>query len=390
MTTNHFDHLRYVLFGIVIGTAASLWLDRHKSDGIYFVKDHHSVFPLAPDEYDILIKHMNHRGSIAPNSNERCLYFPSHWNFADMEMQAICNMHPRLFHSRFIAACLFGHDRLACKGTLARLAKQFLDPTVVSAYLPISWTLEEYNSIKNETRPDDLLIAKTNLQRQVATTIFSAKDLPSLSDLKAQQTIILQKLLDNPLCVKQHKVTLRIYVLMYVSSTRRSLWRYSDGFVYYSEKPFDRLSQSNDAQVASGYSGRHVYDDRPLTVHELWRSLGPDISRQYSGDIDKCLRETIGTLMMNQNVIKDVKIGSFQLFGCDIFIKDMTAKSASTAVLLEVNKAPDLTYKSERDGQLKRGLVQNMWQLLSQGQLLDLGNLSISDEVQDSRMWLTL
>ena len=396
------DLVASVIFGLAFGVGLAYFFDGPQRPAICFVKDAASPFPIHPDDLACLTDRLNLSGRDRINfdADTICIYFPSHWNFADIELGALKKGAPQFFHHRFISACLLGHDRLACKGNLARLC---MTRPSASYFVPESWTEETWSKIKQTDglSEDQLLIAKTNLQRQTATAIFKVRDLPEMPALKEAQVVVIQRLLTDPLCIDRLKVTLRVYALVFVSSSQRRVWRFTNGFVYYSSQAHKDTSLDLASQVASGYNDREVYDTRPLTLDDLWRYIPALDAVRYTESIDKCLQQTIGALIADQHVIEDVPKGSFQLFGCDIFLKNQDHSNSNSnrtvlgpasalAILLEVNKAPDLTYKSQRDGQVKRSLMYHMWTLLSQPSLLNL-KLSSNDDIDQSNdMWVTL
>ena len=406
MSSQHSGIILSSLAGVFTGVCIAYsveHLERRRITAAHFVKDPSSPFPIHPDELDIMVHGFKMTcASNFMNGIKKCIFVPTHWNFADMELRALRNMRPDLFNTTVLSVCLLGHDFIACKGSLARLSRKYLTDEAYQNYLPASWPVETWLDLHTQIQqkkvdPDSLFIVKTNLQRQTSTFIYRAQDLPLPDDLKREQAVVIQSLLSNPLCVDERKVTLRVYVLCFVSRSQRRMWRFSNGFVYYSNSSYKDRSDELDSQIASGYGDRDVYETRPLTLHDLWKSFSGAISWRYSHDIDACLKATIGNLLQQKDIIEDIPQGSYQIFGCDIFLKDYdkcSSTSQSLAMLLEVNKAPDLTYKSYKDGALKRSLMRKMWLLVSRPDLLDiprsenlLDDLD-EDEIEDT--WLSL
>ena len=356
----------------------------------YFVKHDVSRYPIPEDELRILFDTFQLKKEQYPDyarKTSKCILFPIDWTFADRELRCVANTHSDFFHHNLISACLMNHDMITCKATLARLSKNLL-PKKSLEHLPKSWLLDELHTIPKLAGV--LLIAKTNRQRQSSTLIFDSSDVPELQKLHDNGIVVVQELIKSPFCIGDRKTTLRVYVLAFVSSSKRTIWRYSNGFIYYSDADYDKSLSTTSAQVASGYSDRTVYDTRPLTLNDLWKTLSRCESAEMSAEIDNCIKNTIGLHIRNENVIQTIPQGSFQLFGCDVLIQNN--EQPFKAFLLEVNKAPDLTYKSERDGQLKRNLINDMWRILAEPAYLNL--LSCNDHIHlqrsDNDTWLTL
>lgn len=361
---------------------------------ICIIKNPASLYPIHPDEQMILTEHLGLRAFDSYDTipdwrkkSHRFIYYPTDWQFADAEVKALQLREPQAFRRSMILPCLIDHDQLACKAALILNVKHLLGKDALK-YLPRSWSLQEWQS-EQSNESDFMCIAKTNLQRQCATMLFHASEAPTIDDMHKKGIVVVQALEKRPLCIKELKTTLRVYVLMFKSHGATHIWRYSDGFVYYTPLIYMEDSDEIKRQVASGYIDRSVYETRPLTMHDLWRSMSPNEAQSYSVQIDLCLQSTLGALLRHTHLLKGTPNGAFQLFGCDVLLKD---SSTEPAVLLEVNKLPDLGYKSEKDGQLKRAMLKQMWHILSSPHLLGLQCHQNAEHMadNDNRMWLNL
>ena len=386
------------LVGFAVGFYIGGWLleDQSMLQRICVIKNPASLYPIHPDEQIILTEHLGLRAFDSYDAvpewrkkSHRFIYYPTDWQFADAEVKALQLREPQAFRRSMILPCLIDHDQLACKAALILNVKNLLGKDAMK-YLPRSWSLQEWQSEQSTDNKFDLMcIAKTNLQRQCATMLFHASEAPSLEEMHKHGIVVVQALESRPLCIKELKTTLRVYVLMFKSHGAIHIWRYSDGFVYYTPLSYVEDSDDIKRQVASGYIDRAVYDTRPLTMHDLWRSMSVNEAQSYARQIDLCLQSTLGALLRHTQLLKGTPSGAFQLFGCDILLKD---NSTEPAVLLEVNKLPDLGYKSERDGQLKRAMLKQMWHILSSPHLLGLQYHQNAEHMadNDNRMWLNL
>lgn len=370
-------------------------------ESMYFVQKQETLYPLNADDVSVLkdLFGLRKRNDVSSKIKAKCIYFPADWTFASQEILALRNcMNTAHFDRSLISACIINHDALACKASLVQSVGQHFGPEGMK-YLPRSWTLDEWSKDYTALMARKEIthyIAKTNQQRQCATTLFSSSNMPSPTELAKSGAVIIQEMLPEPLCILNRKTTLRVYLLIVITRNRRAVYRYSDGFVYYGNAPYEKGSNDPKIEVASGYIDRKVYDTRPLTVHDLWQSMSRDDADMYSHAIDMSLQNTVGNLVHNTSLLSGTPCGAFQLFGCDVFLR---AKPLTTghvhplAILLEVNKLPDLTHKSARDGELKKMLIRQMWELLMQPNALDLrapkAVQTLSGDTQN-RQWLLL
>ncbi len=238
--------------------------------------------------------------------------------------------------------------------------------------VPMTYVLENKDDVKlleNNYDKSKLFILKKNVQRQEGIKITN--DINEILENK-NEYILAQELIQNPYLIKGRKINLRVYVLVVCIKDRYKVFMYNDGFMYYTKELFKKNSINNDNNVTTGYVDRWIYDVHPLTHGDFKKYLDTNKNlNKYEIEV-KSKGNKISNYIFNniRNLVKNVfiafykKIGngdilynttSFQLFGLDIAINDDLS-----AILMEVNKGPDVGSKDERDGKLKKGLLKDI------------------------------
>ncbi len=228
----------------------------------------------------------------------------------------------------------------------------------VTKYVPQSFVTYNYNSMEEFKKKYDknkLYIMKKNVQRQEGIRITNNyEDL--LNGIK-DQFIIIQELLQNPFLLNGRKINLRVYILVVIKDKTCTIYAYSNGFMYYTSKMFEKGSTDLDKNVTTGYIDRKVYEENPLTHDDFRKYLGKDKSKIIFDNIYKLIKNVMSPI---KEYLVSVQAfpGStqFQVFGSDIAVNDDL-----TATLMEINKGPDLSYKDERDGEVKKNLIEDMF-----------------------------
>lgn len=286
---------------------------------------------------------------IEPNT----LWFPHHMAVGDREYQSL----PPDQRKSIWTGILPGSDAFVCKTRLAVFARHM--STQVQRHLPESLTTIELSSTESISTPGMAYIGKTNEQRQNGVVIFQNR-LPKQDEL-ASSTAILQKLVEDPLLVDGHKVTHRVYVVCWISGTMPvEIFRYKDGFLYYTSLPYDATSEDLRCHVASGYNSRTLYEKLPLTHQDLY--MHDSCSATQSINIETQIDQSIAAVLsefcdVKRGLIERDCRGSFQLFGVDVQV----TQNGRHAYILECNKSPNLEAMDERDKQLKQDMSNTMW-----------------------------
>ena len=212
--------------------------------------------------------------------------------------------------------------------------------------------------LKKDYKNGRLYIAKKNVQRQEGIQIINDKD--ELFKLMTDKDIaIIQELLQDPMTIDGHKINLRVYVLIVIYKDDCNIYVYNDGFMYYTPKKFVSNSIDKDVNITTGYIDREIYESNPLTHKDFMEYLkddGPRIKNNILNLIKDVLKPYTKLFVDKQAFRGSVQ---YQIMGADVAIDDK-----GKAMIMEVNKGPDLGGKDERDTKLKLSLVEHMLEIV--------------------------
>jgi hypothetical protein len=235
--------------------------------------------------------------------------------------------------------------------------------------VPKSWNLSIdalYNKFLISYDKNKLYIAKNNQQRQEGLEIID-----DINKIDRKKYILIQELLQNPYLINGRKINLRIYCVVIRNKNNVKCYYYNDGFMYYTPELFIKGSKDFKRNITTGYIDRKVYDENPLTHKDFKKYL--DSERPLT-TIEKNIKDTNTNINISSYIFKNIndllknvldvfvdKLGnsdigySFQLYGIDVAIDDEL-----NAMMMEINKGPDISVKDERDGAVKRQLIKDM------------------------------
>jgi len=265
---------------------------------------------------------------------------------------------------------LNGIDQLVSKSAFAETMLNYSrfksqDPVIPPSYLIRN--PEERERLKKDF-DKGIYILKRNLQRQQGFYLTS-----SLSDLiekseKETEYVVAQRFLNNPFLINGRKINMRVYVLVVINSlfssensfnNTCSWYAYENGFLYYTEKSYAYATEQ-ERVITSGYIDREVYEKNPMTHDEFRLVLGPSRYKRLKENIKSQLRqvkEAYTQKFIQAN--KSIPGNKTALFGCDVAPdEDLNIK------IMEFNKGPDISYKDERDKNVKYNLMIDMLHLL--------------------------
>jgi hypothetical protein len=265
---------------------------------------------------------------------------------------------------------VLGIDLLVSKSSFATIMNERSDSKSV---IPLTYVIDQNinsdNTISNLKMQNDIFyILKKNMQRQNGFYISNDTNDIIKNIQIDKQFVVCQEMLQNPFTIKAHKINLRIYLLVIIRPTclktnkNVSEWyAFTDGFLYYTPKPFKRNSTNKDEIITSGYVDRTMYDDKPMTLLELKGFMGS--SNTYIFLYDNIIKALRSVKANYDEMYKGLNIKipgtKFSLYGCD-FAPD----EQLSVKIMEINKGPDISYKDERDKKVKSNLIDNMMNVL--------------------------
>lgn len=255
-----------------------------------------------------------------------------------------------------------GTDKIVSKSALALHMRVKLEPHIVRSILPVTYIygrnedmIALYHTLKKN---QGMYILKKNIQRQEGNLI--SQDPNTIINGATLDYIVVQKLLLNPLLINNRKINLRIYLLVCVDKDEASFYIYNDGFIYYSPEKWDKYSTNPQVHITTGYINRQIYNENPLTLKDLKDFIGDE---QYSTlwgnivDLMKHVKTTYKDIIYELNNQYNAKFVS--IFGCDVAPDDTLSTK-----LIEINKGPDLSYKDERDKEVKYNMVYDAFNIM--------------------------
>jgi hypothetical protein len=232
---------------------------------------------------------------------------------------------------------------------------------ISSTIIPESFIIEHESDMKrfvNRFSPSNVYILKKNIQQQKDILITNNLEIILA---RCNDYVIIQKMLQNPLIIKNRKCNMRVYVLFVINNNNKlDVYYYNDGFMYYTVEPFKKNTLRKEETITTGLAGRDMYKDRPLTHQDLYKYLNPPASKTLQNNlfnIVRYLKDTFESILMEDN--KHIPGIKFSVFGMDIAPDENLGCS-----IIEVNKGPDLTPKDARDKELKCNMVTEMFSIV--------------------------
>jgi len=251
-----------------------------------------------------------------------------------------------------------GSDEMANKANLAL----YMNRAGSSNYIPRSFVLNDKSSMKqfaNFHQDGNMYILKKNVQRQEGTLITT--DMDYIVNMGAKdEYVVCQELLQNPFIVGGRKINMRIYLLVVADKTGLRMYIYHDGFMYYTPEMFEKGRIDRNVNITTGYIDRKVYEENPLTVQDFLGYLGPEngslLQRNLLTMFADIKKAYTGVLLDLNNKLPGTK---FSIYGVDV-----APDENLNTMVIEINKGPDLSYKDERDKNVKLNMVQDCFTLV--------------------------
>lgn len=244
-----------------------------------------------------------------------------------------------------------GSDFMANK---AFLAKAFQE-SGLEGYIPKTYVLDG----PIELEEGKTYFLKKNVQRQEGAMI--TRDTKYIRERAARDGyVVCQELLQDPMLVNGRKCNMRFYLLVVTNGIDIQFYVYKNGFMYYTSQMFKKDSVEKEVNITTGYINRKVYDENPLTHKDLYSYMKSTDAVKLEKNIlefFKSFRQVYAKKVLNEN--RGTKNMRFNVFGVDIAPDEML-----NVKIMEVNKAPDLSYKDERDADVKLRMVKDMLTLV--------------------------
>ena len=283
------------------------------------------------------------------------VYLPCGYNHAETEYSKIVSKDPK--QKIFI---IKGGDNLSRKDTLWKhLQNKYGEGA--SAYMPKSYILNDHRDIvklNKDYNSSKVYILKKNIQRQQGLKMTQNKK--ELLQGSENGYVIAQEMLQDPFCIDGRKTNCRYYLLIMCQNGKKSGYLYNNGFMYYTPAPFKKGSMEEDRVITAGLSTKRrdakFYETHPLTLQDWQKQQKVDLIGSVGVLMNKILSASSPHFCTPSQLDKRV---TFQLFGCDIAFNEKMQPQ-----LIEINKGPDLSSRSEREIALKDDLIQQIFSLV--------------------------
>lgn len=263
---------------------------------------------------------------------------------------------------------LSGSDEMANKAALALHMKD----KGYQVYIPKTYVLfkaSDMMEFAEDSKQKGIYILKKNIQRQEGMMI--TKDYKYIRNRAAQDGyVVCQELLQNPYLVDGRKINIRIYLLIVMSKDKAEFYIYNNGFMYYTPQKYIAGSMEVENNITTGYIDRKVYEENPLTLQDFYDFLENSDAQKLQINLVKtfqALKTAYAPVLSSKNNRHNIM--NFNIFGVDIAPDD-----SLEIKIIEINKGPDLSYKDERDKQVKYNLVCDCFNLVGLDVVAPMGN----------------
>ena len=280
-----------------------------------------------------------------------------------------CESKVRKFKSEKTGKKIFmidGCDSIASKVTIWQLLKnEFGDKA--NSVMPETFILEDkrdmadfikFYKMKKSENPNSKFILKNFQQRQEGLRLEN--DLNNINKSVLDNFKIIQDYLENPFIIAGRKINLRYYLLIRCQNGKINGWIYNDGFVYYTPKDFIKYSMDFNRNITTGYIDRKIYEVNPLTIKDFRKYLGRERAEKWDNEVIKKMGMVMKAL--SRKICKSSKLSKhlrFQIFGADL-----APDENLEGTLMEINKGPDISFKDQRDGGVKKNMVLDAFSVI--------------------------
>ncbi len=307
----------------------------------------------------VVIKEIYKNKEFNEKNEDYDLYFPCGYNYIENELKTL-----KLDNFKQKVYGISGCDSIVAKDTIWSLLYKYYnkesDKIMPRTY--ITRNHEDINRFISEFVPGKYYLLKKNVQRQLGIEMYNNKNniLQRINDDPSYAVI--QELLTDPFLINKRKINLRVYMLVICKKGNVRAYYHKNGFMYYTKELFDKNNITYDNVITTGYIDRQVYVDNPLTLNDFrgWLNKNNYSSNKLDMNIKNNLKSVI--IAVKNNICRGTNTKNnttFQLFGTDL-----APDSKLDIKIMELNKGPDMSFKDERDGEVKKKLNKDIFNLL--------------------------
>jgi len=310
-----------------------------------------------------IAKVLEEKGIKETTNNKFNIYLPCNYNDIKGEINSISTKNTCNNEYYFIVS---NADEISGKDKLWQNIKQLYgnDATKIMPKTYILYNPKDISEFKKEYHPNKIYILKKNIQRQEGLKITKNKK-EILNAYNKDKYVLVQELLQDPFIIDGRKTNMRFYLLLVCNKGRITAYVHDEGFMYYTAKPFVAGSIDHEVNITTGYIDRSVYERNPLTLGDLRKYIDTNLnSITTSAIVFNRIFEVLNKLTkaISFSVCQDGNLfncNTFQIFGVDVALNNQLVPQ-----IMEVNKGPDLGGKDERDLNLKKQVITDMFNII--------------------------
>ena len=287
-----------------------------------------------------------------------------------------------------------GCDKLSSKNKLWELLVKRYGITGASSIMPMTFLVDLQEDMTNfaelfrKTKLQDrIYILKKNIQRkqglQIIDSRYNNNKFSSVNEIikyaRENEFKVIQTYITSPLLINKRKLNIRIYVLILCNqgSNIPTAYIYKHGKCIYTNSEYNSENSENiESQITSVNLDTNIYNNNPETLEQLGEYIGFNRWNSIWTNICEKLRNIIiavePVLCKGQNTIG---YNRFQLFGVDVIIS--TNNNPNNIItpnnieyepyILEFNKGPDMSFKTDNDEKMKNELQSDILSLIGFG-----------------------
>jgi len=309
---------------------------------------------------------LNNLGYIPGVLENATLIIPSGYNNIEYELKNI-----RVVKTNKYIFGIPGCDKLAAKDSLWQIIETYLGRNTAKKIMPNTYLFNQrgLELFAKDYTPlvCDRYILKKNIQRKegiyIASSIKEIMDIYHAGDHGIKDFKIIQEYIKNPLCINDHKLNLRLYILIILENNNLNMYCYKDGKCMYTKQPYSAESLNFNETITNFGVSNELYQEKnlPLTWKTLQiqnnnHNISPQSILNLLHNIYHPINAFFKTPEISKNISKFKNITLFQLFGADVIFRP-------EATLLELNKGPEMSFQTQKEKNLKLGVLTDTLEL---------------------------
>jgi len=342
---NYFCIGALIIFLVVFGMIIYL-LTRNNRKITYYKCPQKPVMNLLQDIFD--------QNRIKSNKEDFDLFIPCGYNFVEKELSEI--IVPK---GRYIFG-LKGCDKIVSKNNLWNLLVLAFNKSGASRIMPETYLIQnvnEYDVANQKISQGKVLICKKNIQRKQGLKLVMNHF--ELKDARDQDFKLAQIFFTDTLQINQRKLNMRVYYVIKKVGKKLEFFVNNNGKVLYTaEKTTGPIRFQS--HITSFQMDPEIYkkENLPFDFKALKTYLGDERYRKIWNKIIEKIKFLSNAIAYSFNDDKFNDKVCFQLFGMDVII------NGDDPYILEINKGPDMVPKSDNDKLLKKGIFEEMFNLV--------------------------